>query len=839
MVKSEEYKKKALERKMRFKKQTIRNQQFKKRRENNYHRKYQYNQNGNQQQKEKTTSTTIRTRGFYSILPMDGIDNIPQCSHGPCLLFSKKCEEGPDEVFFACAIYRNNEKLCDFKAFYDQENGTIRCEKDTSSDNESEPSKPKLKRKKKKELFGYNKIPKSLSEMKPDDVCLYCTECIMVYANKHECVCEPIDREKLQYPTQLLPPLDVQNGESQFFFSQQSLDLITKSIQNSGVEGVLCIAAPRVFETIRVRYPETPVFLLDFDKRFAKFFPSRQYAQYSMLVDHFYDKKSEEKLLNFFKGCASVVVVVDPPFGVFMDPLLQSIEKMRKRFESVGNPPEQLFTTLIAPLFIRKHILKHDEKMWMSDYRVTYENHKVYGNPERTIVRIFTNLPKTSIDLKDTDGYKFCDTCEKYVIMHNQHCKFCDNCTSIENGVFHHCHICKKCVKPKYTHSALGLDSDLIEIQNLAHDFAKREMYPHMAEWDQKGELPLDVLRKAGELGFGAIYCKTDHGGSDLTRLHASVIFEQLSTGCVSTAAYMSIHNMCAWMLDTYGSDELKETYLPRIAAFEDLCSYCLTEPDAGSDAASIRTTARREGDYYVLNGSKAFISGAGTSKNYFVMVRKDDGQPGAKGIFCILVEDGTEGFSYAKKENKLGWNSQPTRILTFEDCKVPAKNVIGKEGNGFNIAMNGLNGGRVNIASCSLGAAQMSLDLAIEHLKVRKQFGKTLSEFQYNQFRLAELATKLYTSRLITRDAARLLDHGSDAKVTACAMAKYHATENCSEVVSGALQMFGGYGFLKDYPIQQYFRDIRVHQILEGTNEMMRLLISRDLLSKDIYWKP
>ncbi|CAP27240.1 Protein CBG07125 [Caenorhabditis briggsae] len=388
------------------------------------------------------------------------------------------------------------------------------------------------------------------------------------------------------------------------------------------------------------------------------------------------------------------------------------------------------------------------------------------------------------------------------------------------------------CIRP-----SVGLERDVEDVMEAANQFAKKEMYPKMAEWDKKGELPMDVLKKAGEMGFGAIYCKGDHGGSGLSRLHSSVIFEQLSMGCVSTAAYISIHNMCAWMLDTYGPDKLKEDLLPEMALFNKLGSYCLTEPDAGSDAASIRTTATKKGDYYVVNGSKAFISGAGTSNNYFVMMRQDGAAPGAKGIFCLMIEDGTEGFSYGKKEDKLGWNSQPTRILTFEDCKVPITNQIGKDGFGFNIAMAGLNGGRVNIASCSLGAAQRSMDLAIEHLKCRKQFGKTLSDFQYNQFKLAELATKLVTSRLIVRAAAEQLDNDDPEKVALCAMAKLHATDNCFEVVNGALQMFGGYGFLKDYPIQQYLRDIRVHQILEGTNEMMRLLISRDLLTKDIFW--
>ncbi|KHJ97201.1 acyl-CoA dehydrogenase protein [Oesophagostomum dentatum] len=282
-------------------------------------------------------------------------------------------------------------------------------------------------------------------------------------------------------------------------------------------------------------------------------------------------------------------------------------------------------------------------------------------------------------------------------------------------------------------------------------------------------------------------------------------------------------------MIDTYGSKELREKHIPTLATFENLASYCLTEPNSGSDAASLRTTARREGDYYVVNGSKAFISGAGSSKVYVVMVRHD-GQPGAKGIFCLLIEDGMEGFTQGKKEQKLGWNTQPTRILTFEDVKVPVTNQIGPDNYGFNIAMAGLNGGRINIASCSLGAAQQSLDLAIEHLKVRKQFGKHLSEFQWNQFKLAEMATKLQSSRLMVRDAAHQLDADSIHKASLCAMAKLHANrkllagENASslivviilsvlQIVNQALQMFGGYGYLKDYPLQQYLRDLRVRK--------------------------
>uniref|UniRef100_A0A0R3PRL9 Isobutyryl-CoA dehydrogenase, mitochondrial n=1 Tax=Angiostrongylus costaricensis TaxID=334426 RepID=A0A0R3PRL9_ANGCS len=387
--------------------------------------------------------------------------------------------------------------------------------------------------------------------------------------------------------------------------------------------------------------------------------------------------------------------------------------------------------------------------------------------------------------------------------------------------------------------ATFGLDADVVEVQKVARDFARREMYPNMAIWDQEEIFPREMLRNAGELGFGAIYCSEEFGGAGLSRLHASVIYEQLSAGCVSTAAYMTLHTpcsnvvcflRCAWMIDTYGSNELREKYIPSMATFETLSSYCLTEPDSGSDAASLRTTARLQGDYYVVNGSKAFISGSGASNIYVVMVRHEC-QPGAKGILCLLIENGMEGFKLGKKERKLGWNTQPTRILTFEDVKVPISNQIGPNNYGFNIAMAGLNGGRVNVASCSLGAAQQSFDLAIDYLKVRKQFGRHLSEFQWNQFKLAEMATKVHSSRLMVRDAARHLDMDSIHKASMCAMAKLHATDNCIDVINQALQMFGGYGYLKDYPLQQYLRDCRVHQILEGTNEMMRLIISQNAL--------
>ncbi|KAF8361379.1 acdh-9, partial [Pristionchus pacificus] len=381
-------------------------------------------------------------------------------------------------------------------------------------------------------------------------------------------------------------------------------------------------------------------------------------------------------------------------------------------------------------------------------------------------------------------------------------------------------------------HPNEGLTAEQIEMQNTSRSFAMNEMRPHMVKWDAEESLPLDVLRKAGDLGFGALYCDVENGGSGGSRTDASVVFEQLAMGDSSLAAYISIHNMCAWMIDTYGSVELKAKHIPSLASFEQLASYCLTEPDSGSDAAALRTSAVKKGDYYVVNGSKAFISGAGQSSKYVVMMRHE-GEPGPKGIFCLLVEDGMEGFSLGKKEKKLGWNCQPTRIINFEDCKVPISNQIGGDREGFNIAMAGINGGRLNIASCSLGAAQMSVDIAIDHLKVRKQFNQRLADMQWNQFKLAELATKISASRLMVRRAAQSMDENSPQKAAHCAMAKLFATENCFEVVSGAMQMLGGYGMLKDFPLQQFMRDCRVHQVIEGTNEIMRMVIARDLLTK------
>jgi len=374
-----------------------------------------------------------------------------------------------------------------------------------------------------------------------------------------------------------------------------------------------------------------------------------------------------------------------------------------------------------------------------------------------------------------------------------------------------------------------GLTEEEANFYNIAKDFAAKEMSPQMYNWDVNQVFPVEVLRKLAALGFGGIYVKEDVGGSALKRMDASVIFEALSAGCVSTTAYLSIHNMCAWMIDEFGNQEQRKKFLPDLLTMDKFASYCLTEPGSGSDAASLSTSAKLKGDEYILNGSKAFISGGGDSDVYVVMCRT--GGPGPKGISCIVVEKGTPGLSFGKKENKVGWNSQPTRAVIFEDCRVPKANLLGHEGEGFKFAMKGLDGGRINIASCSLGAAQSALELTAEHITIRKQFGKPLSEFQHNQFKLAEMATNVVASRLMIRNAAQLLDKKLPSATVHCAMAKLFATDHGFEICNQALQMHGGYGYLKDYAVQQYMRDVRVHQILEGTNEVMRLIVSRALL--------
>ncbi|XP_072548275.1 isobutyryl-CoA dehydrogenase, mitochondrial-like isoform X2 [Salminus brasiliensis] len=356
-------------------------------------------------------------------------------------------------------------------------------------------------------------------------------------------------------------------------------------------------------------------------------------------------------------------------------------------------------------------------------------------------------------------------------------------------------------------------------------------MAPHMAEWDQNEIFPVETMRKAAQLGFGGIYVRPEVGGSGLSRLDTSIIFEALSTGCVSTTAYMCIHNTCAWMIDVFGSNEQREKFCPELCSMEKFASYCLTEPGSGSDAASLLTSAKLKGDHYILNGSKAFVSGGGDTDVYVVMCRT--GGKGSKGISCVVVEKGTPGLRFGKKEKKVGWNSQPTRAVIFEDCAVPVTNRLGEEGQGFNFAMKALNGGRINITSCSLGAAHASVQLARDHLCVRKQFGETLSNSQFLQFKLAEMATRLVASRLLVRQAAVALQEDRPDAISLCSMAKLFATDECFTICNQALQMHGGYGYLKDYAVQQFVRDIRVHQILEGTNEVMRMIISRNLLTE------
>lgn len=373
-----------------------------------------------------------------------------------------------------------------------------------------------------------------------------------------------------------------------------------------------------------------------------------------------------------------------------------------------------------------------------------------------------------------------------------------------------------------------GLTEDQLNFQSTAKQFTEQSLEPFAAKWDQEKIFPADTLKEAAALGFGAIYTQPDFGGTGLSRLDASLIFEQMSKADPSTTAYLSIHNMCAWMVDSFGSEKLREELVPKLASMESFASYCLTEPSSGSDAASLRTVAVDKGDYYEVTGSKAFISGAGSSDLYLVMCRTGDNTP--KGISCLAIDAKSEGFSVGKNENKLGWNSQQTAIISFDKVKVPKTRLVGKEGEGFKIAMKGLDGGRVNIATCSLGAAQRAVECTIDYTKDRKQFNQALSGFQNTQFKLAEMATNVHTSRLIIRDAARAMDNGDSNATTYCAMAKMHATEKCFNVVDEALQLHGGYGYLKDYPVERLLRDLRVHRILEGTNEVMRMIIGRSL---------
>jgi alkylation response protein AidB-like acyl-CoA dehydrogenase len=362
-----------------------------------------------------------------------------------------------------------------------------------------------------------------------------------------------------------------------------------------------------------------------------------------------------------------------------------------------------------------------------------------------------------------------------------------------------------------------------------ARDFAREDWLPQAPGWDERAEFPAEALRRAAKLGFAGIYVGEEFGGSGLSRLDATIIFDELAAACVSTAAYLSIHNMAAWMIDCFGTRDQRARFLPELMTMGHFASYCLTEPGSGSDAAALATRAVRDADDYVLNGTKAFISGGSVSDLYVTMVRT--GGPGPKGISCLVVERGSPGLSFGRQEKKLGWHTQPTAMVIFEDCRVPVANRIGEEGDGFKIAMMGLDGGRLNISACSLGGARACLDAARDHLLERRQFGQPLADFQALRFKLADMATELEAARLMVRRGAVSLDRRDSEATMHCAMAKRFATDAGFRICDEALQLFGGYGYLKDFPIERYLRDVRVHQILEGTNEIMRVIIARRLL--------
>ncbi|HCH0945768.1 TPA: acyl-CoA dehydrogenase family protein [Vibrio parahaemolyticus] len=375
------------------------------------------------------------------------------------------------------------------------------------------------------------------------------------------------------------------------------------------------------------------------------------------------------------------------------------------------------------------------------------------------------------------------------------------------------------------------LNEDQRAFADTAQQFSLERLAPMATEWDEKQIFPKDVLKEAGELGFLSLYTPEEHGGLGLSRLDASIVFEQLSMGCTSTTAFMTIHNMVSWMVASFATEDVGAKYCPKLVTGEWLGSYCLTEPNAGSDAASLTTIASKKGDIYVLNGGKAFISGAGETDVLVVMART--GEAGAKGVSAFVVPAQADGISYGRKEPKMGWNSQPTRAVTFENVVIPASHLLGEEGQGFIFAMKGLDGGRINIATCSVGTAQQALNQATQYMQERKQFGKSLAQFQALQFKLADMATELVAARQLVRYAASKLDRGDSDATTYCAMAKRFATDVGFQICDQALQIYGGYGYIKEYPMERYFRDVRVHQILEGTNEIMRLIIARRLLSE------
>ncbi len=379
------------------------------------------------------------------------------------------------------------------------------------------------------------------------------------------------------------------------------------------------------------------------------------------------------------------------------------------------------------------------------------------------------------------------------------------------------------------------MDFALTEEQNaifdMAKDFATEKIAPHAVKWDQAKTFPVETIREVAALGMGGIYVGEEHGGSDLSRLDATLVFEALSHGCPSIAAYISIHNMCAWMVDSFGSEQQRGHWVAKLCSMEKLVSYCLTEPNSGSDAAALTTRANKDDEEFVLNGSKAFISGGGVSDLYIVMARTGDAGP--KGISTILVEGGTPGLSFGANEKKMGWHAQPTAEVQFSNCRVPANNLLGEEGKGFSYAMMGLDGGRLNIAACSLGAAQSALDKAARYMHERKAFGKSIASFQALQFKLADMEIQLQAARTLLRQAAWKLDNGATDATKFCAMAKCFVTDKAFNVANEALQIHGGYGYLADYGIEKIVRDLRVHQILEGSNEIMRVIVARHLLKE------
>ena len=373
------------------------------------------------------------------------------------------------------------------------------------------------------------------------------------------------------------------------------------------------------------------------------------------------------------------------------------------------------------------------------------------------------------------------------------------------------------------------LSDEQIMIQDTARAFALDRLAPNSSRWDEDCHFPVDAMREGAKLGFAGIYVREDVGGTDLSRLDAAVIFEQLAYGDVPVAAYLSIHNMASWMIDQFGSEQLRKAYLPKLTDMSFISSYCLTEPGSGSDAAAMKTVAKRDGNEYVISGSKQFISGAGVSDVYVLMAKTSEN--GARGVSAFVVPSGLDGLSFGNAERKMGWNAQPTRQVNLDEVRIPLSNRIGDEGDGFKFAMAGLDGGRLNIAACSLGGAQHAFDIALGYSKDRTQFGQSLSQFQSIQFKLADMETKLQSARLMLHEAARNLDAKSPVATRWCAMAKRYVTDTGFEVANEALQILGGYGYLKEYGVEQIVRDLRVHQILEGTNEIMRVIISRDLL--------